>query len=520
MIGDFHFLRPVWLLALLAAVALPWLLGRHTDVRTRWKGLIAPVLLEHLVISHQSMVRLRPVHLTAGLIALGAVAVAGPSWQREHPPFVDDTAPLAIAIDLSQTMDATDISPSRLERAKLKVQDLLEARKGARTAVFAYAGSTHMVLPLTEDGDLVRTYVQSLATRLMPVPGKDTAKALRTVDAALANESEPGTILFLTDGVEEAALEAFSAYRGRNDLIVLGIGTTQGGPVKLADGGYLSDSTGSRIFAKLDVENLRALQQRSDAQIATVTADGSDIAWIVRRIQTTFEQKSADGQTRWRDMGWWLTIPIAVLGAFWFRRGWSVQWASALLAVFLLGAPQKSQAADSRFADMWLTPDQQGRLAFERGDYTAAAGHFRDPAWRGTAFYRAGKYAEALDAFAQVDTPESYFNQGNVLMHLGKPQDAVNAYQQGLQMRADWPEAKANLAVAEALVATEKKDDEDQQEQNPNQKADQVQFDDKGKQGKAGLVEAGDQTAEMWMRNIQVTPADLLARKFAIEARQ
>jgi Ca-activated chloride channel family protein len=121
-------------------------------------------LLDHLVVGRTERRRLRPVHLTALLMALGSIAVAGPTWEREKPPFVQDQAPLAIAIDLSQTMDAIDVSPTRLERAKLKVRDLLRLRQGARTAIFAYAGSAHMVLPLTEDAHLIETYVDSLAT--------------------------------------------------------------------------------------------------------------------------------------------------------------------------------------------------------------------------------------------------------------------------------------------------------------------------------------------------------------------
>ncbi|MEQ1956122.1 VWA domain-containing protein [Mesorhizobium yinganensis] len=519
MIADFHFLRPWWLLALIAAVALPWLLARQTDVRTRWRGMIAPNLLDHLVVTRQAARHLHPVHLTAAAIALGAIATAGPTWERERPPFVEDTAPLAIVVDLSQTMDATDISPSRLERAKLKVQDILDRRKGARTAVFAYAGSAHMVLPLTDDAALIKTYAASLATRLMPVPGKDTAKALQAAEAGLANEGAPGTILFLTDGVEQAALNAFSGYRGRQDLIVLGIGTAEGGPVKIGDSEYLTDSAGARVFAKLDVDALKELQRQSSVQVATVTADDADVEWIVRRIQTAFQQKAAEGATRWRDMGWWLTIPIAALGAFWFRRGWSVQWSGALLAVVLLASPDWADAAEWSFADMWLTPDQQGRFAFERGDYAGAAERFRDPAWRGVALYRAEKFDEALDAFAQSGTAEAYYNQGNVLMHLARPEQAVAAYGQALKARPDWADAKTNLAVAEALAAAKKKDDEEQEAQDPNEKPDKIQFDDKGKKGKAGTVDAAQQTADMWMRNIQVTPADLLARKFAIEAK-
>lgn len=515
MISDFHFLRPWWLLGLLAAAALVFLVSRRSDARARLQGLIAPHLLDHLLIDRQSTQRWRPVHYMAVLTALGAIAMAGPTWQKQQPPFVEDRAPLALVIDLSPTMDAIDITPSRLERVKLKVHDLLKLRAGARTAVFAYAGSAHMVLPLTDDAELVKTYVDALQTRIMPVQGKDTAKALETVEAGLANEEVPGTLLFMTDGVEQAAFDAFKRHGGNNEIMVLGVGTAEGGPVKTGEGEYLSDG-GGRVIAKLDVDQLNALGRETGVRVATVSMDDSDIRWIAQRTRTHLESKLAEGQTRWLDFGWWLTIPIALMSAFWFRRGWTVQWALAAM-IAAAGLPGRAEAAEFDFAGMWLTPDQQGRIAYDKGDYAAAAAHFADPMWRGVAYYRAGKFGEAVDAFAQVSTAESYYNQGNALAHLQKLDEAVASLKQALKLKPDWPEAKANLAVLEKLIQ-DQKDEEQEQQQDPNEKPDQIQLDDKGKKGKAGQVDLAQQTADMWMRNIQVTPTDLLARRFALEA--
>ncbi|MBM3091969.1 VWA domain-containing protein [Ensifer sp. T173] len=519
MITDFHFLRPLWLLALLAAPLLVMLIGRRTDVRSQWQNMIAPHLLDHLLIEKGGRRWLQPVHLTAVLIVIAAIAAAGPTWQREKPPFVEDTAPLAIAIDLTETMNATDVSPTRLERAKLKVQDILSLRKGARTALFAYAGTAHMVLPLTDDANLIKTYLAALSPSIMPVTGRDTGRALQVAEDALSSETVPGTILFMTDGVERTAFDAFARYQGRNDLMVLGIGTADGGPVKTADGQFLTDATGARVRAKLDVDALKALQAASKAQVATVTPDDSDVRWIIRRIQSSFAQKTAEGLTRWYDAGWWLTIPIALLAALWFRRGWTVRWAVYLVAVGTVLPGVKAEAADRSFADLWFTPDQQGQRAIDRGDFQGAAGDFQDPAWQGVALFRIGRYQDAIDAFAQGDTAESYYNQGNALMHLDKAEEAIAAYQQALKRRPDWPEARQNLAVAEKRKADNDKQDQDAQQEAAGLDPDQIQFDDKGKKGKEGTVAGAPQTAEMWMRNIQVSPADLLARKFAIEAK-
>ena len=518
MITDFHFLRPWWLLAVVAAALLVWLLDRQSDMRSRWRSLIAPNLLDHLLIEQVATRRLRPVHLVAGLLALSAIAAAGPTWEKERPPFVEDRAPLAIAIDLGPTMDATDITPTRLERAKLKVQDIMERRKGARTALFAYAGSAHMVLPLTDDASLVATYLAALSPALMPVEGKNTAQALQVIQTAMADETAPGTILFMTDGVDRPSFSAFSDYKGHNDLMILGVGTAAGGPVKTDNGEYLTDAGGARVQARMDLDALKALQSASSAQVATVTLDDSDVNWIVHRIQSAFTQKTDEGLQRWRDAGWYLTIPIAFLVMLTFRRGHKIHWLGAFLFLSLPLGMSPKQAAAADFADAWFTPDQQGQRAFRKGDYAAAADHFADLPWRGAALYRAGRFQDAIDAFAQSSDPESYYNQGNALMQLDKTDEAIAAYQQALKQRPGWADAEGNLKLAERRKKEKDDLEKEQQQEQAGMDPDQIQFDDKGKKGKEGQVNLAVQSAEMWMRNIQVSPAQLLARKFAIEA--
>lgn len=512
MIADFHFLRPFWLAALLGPPAIIWMASRSSDFRNRWKGMIAPHLLDSLIVQPDRRHRYGPAWVLATLLSLAIVGVAGPTWRREAPPFVSDTASLVIAVDLSPTMDAIDISPSRIERVKLKIHDILATRNGARTAVVAYSGSAHLVVPLTDDIELIKTYTDALATGIMPKPGKDTAAALRLADALLKQDGSAGTIALLTDGVEPAASEAGKEVGSA--IVVLGVGTAEGGVVKQADGGFLTTAGGARLTAKLDAEALTKFGDDTNADVATVTDDDTDIRWLAQRVRTNFAQQTATQGDRWHDLGWWLILPTMLLSALSFRRGWVVKLSALLFAIQMYPIP--AFAVD--FASMWLTPDQQGRRSYQQGDFLQAAEHFHDPMWKGVSFYRAGRFQDAIDAFASVDNAESWYNQGNALMHLGKAEEAVTAYGKALETRKGWPDAVANLAIAEELLKLEK-DKEQEQQQDPNQKPDSVQFDDQGKKGKAGEVTVAEQTSEMWMKNIQVSPADLMARKFAIEAK-
>jgi len=523
-----HFLQPHWFWLLAAVPILLFSLRFNEDIRARWRRYIDSELLEHLIVSPVRSWRLRPIHTLCALIALGSIALAGPTWRREQPPFTEDKAPLVIALDLSQTMDAIDLDPTRLERAKLKIRDLLKERLGGRTALFVYAGSAHMVLPFTTDHSLFELYLSSLSTSLMPRSGKNTTHALDAIEDFLKDETDPGTILFVTDGVEPQALQAFRQFLLRNaeknDILVMGVGTSAGGPVRTYGNRFLTDSAGRRVYAKLDVNALRKLKQFGIEAIS-LTFNDDDIRWIQRRVQHHLQAvQEVDSKTRSIDEGYWLTIPIAGIAAFSFRRGWSVRWTSAALA-FVFVLPPTPTEQRFHWMNLWLTADQQGRYYFERGAFEEAAKHFEDPIWRGVALERTGDFDDAINAFALSDSAEAWYNQGNALAHLGKYSEAVEAYSQALERRHPWVEAQENMALVKSLIPkiSKKNDDEEEQEKAPNLPPDQIKFDNKGKQGKKIAIKANldpKTVADIWMRNIQTTPADFLRQRFAIQAAQ
>jgi len=176
-----------------------------------------------------------------------------------------------------------------------------------------------------------------------------------------------------------------------------------------------------------------------------------------------------------------------------------------------------------RFADLWLTPDQQGRLAFERGDYETAAERFEDPAWKGAACYAGRDWDCAIDQFARLDTAEAYFNLGNAYARGESYELAVEAYEQALDRRPGWPEAQENRDLVASLIPKVPEDEEEEGgPQDPTFKPDEVKFDDKADKGKEGEVEqsflSDEQIAEMWLRGVQTSPTEFLAQRFAFEA--
>jgi Ca-activated chloride channel homolog len=491
----FHFLRPWWLLALLPTALIVLLISRRDRVDLQWGSVIAPGLLEHMIISPQRRWHIKPPYLVALALVLGIVAAAGPAWRRELPPFVEDRAPLMIALDVSSSMGRSDVAPTRLERAKQKIHDLLAARGNAGAGLIAYAGTAHLVMPLTNDRSVIEPFLAALSPGLMPVQGNDPVRAIKLAAASLTGEPFAGTVLLVADNVGSSDAASLHQAAGRNGLVMLSVCPPQDA-------------------ADVPIDNV------------DVTVDRSDIQSLERRIETQFQNaQTEEGVARWRDDGFWLLIPVALLGAIWFRRGMTVQW--MLVFSLLHGVPTNAEAADgtSRFESVWLTPDQQGRIAFDRGDYGHAAQLFADPMWRGIAAYRAYDFLAAAEAFRKVDTIEGRFALGNAEAENHAYERAIKAYEDVLQQQPDNAAAKTNLAIVhKALEAAEAKRREQEQQDitAPDIKADETKVDEKQKGGKRIKVTPQDMTtagaAEAWMREVQTMPADFLKLKFAVQA--
>ncbi len=562
VVSNFHFLRPQWLWALVPVLGFSILLSRRLDPEKQWRRLIAPHLLSHLRIGAQDGLRLRPIHLVTMVALLATLGVAGPTWDREISPFAQDTAPLVIALDVSQSMNAVDVQPTRLERAKQKIRDLLALRPGSRTALIAYAGSAHMVLPLSDDPTMFEAFLDGLDIDVMPIAGKEPAEALGLAETILARDSVPGSILFLTDGIAPEHIPSFVRHgRESNDgVMVLALGTTEGGPVRTAPNQFATDAQGLRIVATLDREGLEALADLAGVFVGGATVDDEDVERVQRRILSHLRVVQQDDPTaRWKDFGYYLVYPIALLALFWFRRGWTVRWGAALIVLSTVGcAPESGPQIGfanlsrlgfselTRFADLWLTPDQQGRYLFERGRYSEAGDRFADFTWAGTARYRAGDMDGAILAFARVDSPEAHFALGNAYARIGSNSAAVESnpasadgnsasiasyqasiasYDRALALRPEWTEASENRDLVQSLLPPP--EDEEEEEQGgdpappPSFDPDDIQIEEDEIRGERGEVDGSlldeDQLTEMWMRRLQTSPGEFLRRRFAIE---
>ena len=312
---DFHFLRPWALLFLPYAVWLHLRLRRAYSAALQWQGAIEPELLEELTVAGRGRRRLRPYHWMTAMLVLVSVAVAGPAWEREVTPFTEDRAPLVIAIELTPSMLGVDQQPNRLERARHKAHDLLERRRGARTAVLGYAGSAHVLLPFTDDTGLLDVYLEALEPDLMPREGDAPDLALAAAERLLAGEAVAGTVLFLTDGVDRTHADAFAAFAERtgDQVLFLSFGTDAGVPP----------------IPPVDRAGLEAVASASGGHVLASTLGEGDVDSLMRRVHTHLvDAIDEDEALAWQDRGYPLAWAVAGCMLLWFRRGWTVQWRS------------------------------------------------------------------------------------------------------------------------------------------------------------------------------------------------
>jgi Ca-activated chloride channel family protein len=472
-LGDFHFLRPLWLLLLLAA-PLFWLL-RHRGRADAgaWRNAIDAHLLPHLIERIDTGSGRAGIVLALALWTLACAALAGPAWEREPMPLYRNQAARVLALELGATMMAQDEKPSRFERARYKLVDILERSKDYQTALIGYAGEAFVAAPLTDDIGTVRNLVDALDPSTMPVAGNRAANAIEEASKLIQQAGmHAGDIILVADSADDNAIDAARKAHAEGLVVsVLGVGSTAGAPVALAQGDFLKDDSGNVIVAKRDDASLREVADAGGGRYATLSADAHDIDTLL--VDRTSAAAHADGEpaapgdlaasTRWRDRGPWLLLLLVPLAAFAFRRGWLMT-----IAFVMLAPSPRAQAASLK--DLWMRPDQQAAAALAQGDAKAAAGVARSPDWRGTAAFRTGDFESAASDYAKVENADGAYNQGNALAKLGKFDEALASYDRALQLAPDMEDAKANKSAVEEWLKQKPKP-KDKSSQNQKSKS-------------------------------------------------
>jgi Ca-activated chloride channel family protein len=466
-----EWLRPLWLLALPLLTWLLWRLWHRERQSGRWQ-LLLPAAFHQVLLKGGDGRTSKLPWLALGLAwLLAVVALLGPSWQRVEQSNQKPADPLLVLLELTPQMLATDGAPNRLEQARRKLLDLLEARNDAQTAIIVYAGSAHSLVPLSDDLATSRNLLEALKPSLMPEPGRRAdlavSRALQLLDQAQLGQ---GRLLLITSAMDEQERSGIQKALEKRSvpLLILGVGSREGAPVTQEDGSFLKDERGAILIPRLDARGLREVAENHGGRYTPIRLDDEDLKRLglldgPTALRDATEPTLLDSHI---DQGYWLLLPLLLLAACAGRRGWLF-----CLPLLLMLPPQTSHAFT--FDDLWLRPDQQGQRLLDAGRPDEAAQRFQDLQWQGKALFESGDYAGAAERFAQGDSAADHYNRGNALTKSGELEAALDAYDQALERQPELEAAQYNRALVEEALRQ-------RQEQQSADENSQTQAQDEG----------------------------------------
>ncbi|MFW8631948.1 VWA domain-containing protein [Vibrio natriegens] len=542
---QFHFIRPLWLLALIPMVFLIWLRW-HEESKPSWKDILPDHLREVLTIGEHGWRKQLPLKLLMVNVFIAILICAGPSWQREASPFGEDKASMLVVLDNSDSMLQKDLPPSRLERSKQKIRDLLAARKGGKTGLVVFAGTAHVAMPITQDSAVFDPFLAAIDPEIMPVKGKLAEQALPLIDQQLQGLAG-STVLLVTDGVNPATISKYEDYFADKpyQLLILAAGNPD----------IVSNNP-------IDLDSLQTLASKTDGRLIEVSVDNIDIQQLSRYVERNMQLNGVSSMP-WKDMGYVLLFPIALIMLIWFRKGWLVQWCLIAMvsgSVMMPGEvmaenvslkaeePQVVQKvttfdkAAQWWWDLWLTPDQQGQRLFNKQAYLDAAKHFSDPLRKGTAYYYASEFELAHSAFLEMQNDPSEevrdFGLYNTASALARQREYLAA-RDLLQSLANKPtlsqalraDVEHNLKVIGGIVEDINQMSESQagtEQEMSTELGDSPQTAEGAEEQtsqemmiketlSAADILGNQEVADKWLKRVESDPRDFLQAKFQIQ---
>lgn len=438
---NFHFLRPWWLLLLLIPLFFyrRYIAGRRNQ--SSWENVCDKKLLPFLLVKGSSAQRKILSWLALVGVISAIIAAAGPSWNKVEIPALAPENPVMIVLNLSSEMSKTDLSPTRLERAKFKIKDFLSLLKGVQAGLIVYTQEPFLISPLTEDTEIIANLLPAVNFDIMPLNGDRLDRAIDLAVAKLraAGFKQGEIVVFAPDAGQkfDEALKAATKARQQHFKVSIAAVNAQAN------------------------EKLQMIAQAGGGEYWNLQFGDTELQNLASRIIGHSSTLSAgqNWQSVWLDYGYYLlTLPLLCC-LYFFRRG-------IVVVAFLLLTAQPSRAG------FFHNADQEGFNAFQQQDFQRAAEKFSSPVWQAAAAYRMGDYDKAYQKYALEQDVESLYNQGNALAKGGKIADAIKKYEEVLQQNPDHEDAKFNL---EYLKQQQQQNQQSSSSDNNSETSDQGQ---------------------------------------------
>lgn len=440
--------------------------------------------------------------LLMSAFGLAIVGLADPQLGTKMETVKREGVDILIALDVSNSMNAEDFTPSRLENAKRQISLMLDKLENDRIGVVVFAGTSYLQLPLTTDYSAARLFLSAIDTDIVPVQGTAIGSAIRlAMKSFVQSDRKHKVIVVISDGEnheDDAVAAARDAEKDGAIVHTIGMGSPAGAPIPVyqngARSGFLKDSDGNVVITKLDQAALQEIASAGGGKYILATSSENELDILFKEIGS-MEKKEIGARvfTEYEDR---FQIPLAaallLLVIEFFvgerRAEWTSRLKSALLfrtaafffcVLILSCSPAFSETGRSlvregnkQYKDKQFNEAEvQYRKALEK-DKKMSQGVFN----LGDALYKQGRYQEAAEQFRMAasnaagatDRAQAYHNLGNSLLKDKKLEDSIQSYKEALKLNPGDLDTKYNLEYAQKMLEQQK-----QQQQNQNQKQDQ-----------------------------------------------
>lgn len=449
--------------------------------------------------------------LAAALFFL-CISLSGPlfgyRWEQVRQRGVD----IMVALDCSRSMLCEDVKPSRLERAKREIVDLLRMMKSDRAGLVAFSGEAILQCPLTLDHDAFNIFLDVLEPDYLPKGGTNLSAAIDTCLDGFETDVDSGkAVILITDGEETSGMSFDAVKRAAETgvkICCIGVGSPDGAPVPAKDGGFVKDAGGSMVLSKVDEPGLRKIAAMTDGVYVRSVAGDMDLDTVYTREIREKMQLTALESTRkkvWENRYQWFLLPcilllLAEIAIRPQKLPGGMRSVAAAAVVLLALTPATAQAGERDSV-------RKGIEAYKQQAYDKSQKHFIDAQLKnpdnpdhyyniGVAAYKKGDWETALDNFTRaLETADdetlqhkARYNIGNARYRQGDLEGAVKAYEKVLKA---WPadtEAKENLSFVKERLQQKKEEkrQESQRQSGEDKKEKQQQREGAGKEDKQG----------------------------------
>jgi tetratricopeptide (TPR) repeat protein len=468
----------LWLLCLLPILILAWYFYRRAFQR-QLQALAEPRLMAWLLPAYRPKNWWWKQLLPILAFGMGVIALANPQYPTDEPAPARKGVDVLMALDCSKSMLATDVQPSRLEKAKAFMLSYLEARPNDRVGLLLFAGNAYLQMPLSNDLAAMRMYVQSAQPDAIPLPGTNLSAVFeKGLQVYAGIDDRYKTLILITDGENhepEALVGAKKLAAAGVVIHTIGVGNASG--IALMDpaaNDFKKDRSGKTVVTALHESLLQQIANAGQGSYLRLINPDKDAASIAADL-TQFEQGGKKGPTRKR-FATLFFIPLAIcllllIWEPWIRLHKNLSW---LLLLFIAGQANAQSSGDLiRKGNVFY--QQQQWLDAEKCYHQALEKSPRHPIAlfnQGNAWYRAQSFDRAVQSFDKIiaakpnreTVQKAWYNKGLAHVKQNQLPEAILAFKEGLKLNPADKQARENLQ--KALEANKKQSEPEQKKSN------------------------------------------------------